>query len=142
MVSMKVHQEVVEVATAGRGLVDVTSRVAHVVDASKVKTGLCTVFIQHTSASLVIQENADPSVQRDLERWLASVAPEDASAYEHDDEGIDDMPAHLRSAMTRTSEVVPVTNGRLALGTWQAIYLWEHRRAPHVRRVVVHVQGL
>ena len=82
------------------------------------------------------------SVRRDLEKWIARVAPEDASAYEHDDEGIDDMPAHLRSAMTRTSEVVPVTSGRLALGTWQAIYVWEHRRSPHVRRVVVHVQGI
>jgi secondary thiamine-phosphate synthase enzyme len=100
------------------------------------------VFVQHTSASLVIQENADPSVRRDLETWIARMAPEDEKAYEHDDEGIDDMPAHLRSAMTRTSEVVPVTDGRLALGTWQAIYLWEHRRSPHRRTLIVHVQGV
>jgi secondary thiamine-phosphate synthase enzyme len=138
---MKVHQEIVEVRTQGRGFTDVSEQVQEVVAASGVTTGLCTVFIQHTSASLVIQENAAPSVRRDLERWIGEVAPEDASAYEHDDEGIDDMPAHLRSAMTRTSEVIPVTKGRLALGTWQAIYLWEHRRRPHTRRLVVHVQG-
>lgn len=138
---MRCHQETLEIATPGRRLVDVTSKVQRVVDASKVTTGLCTVFIQHTSASLVIQENADASVQRDLERWMGKIAPEDESAYEHDAEGADDMPSHLRSAVTRTSEVVPITNGRLALGTWQAIYVWEHRRSPHVRRIVVHVQG-
>jgi secondary thiamine-phosphate synthase enzyme len=139
---MKVHQGQLAVATRGRGLVDVTSRVAEIVRAAGVTTGLCTVFVQHTSASLVIQENADPSVRRDLDAWMDRVCPEDARLYEHDDEGIDDMPAHLRSAMTRTTEVVPVTNGRLALGTWQAIYLWEHRRAPHTRHVVIHVQGV
>ncbi|HVH41773.1 MAG TPA: secondary thiamine-phosphate synthase enzyme YjbQ [Labilithrix sp.] len=138
---MKGHQEILEISTNGRGLVDLSSKVQSVVVASGVKTGLCTVFVQHTSASLVIQENAAPSVRRDLERWIARIAPEDASAYEHDDEGIDDMPAHLRCAITRTSEVVPVTKGRLALGTWQAIYLWEHRRSPHTRSVVVHVTG-
>ncbi|MBX3262231.1 MAG: secondary thiamine-phosphate synthase enzyme YjbQ [Labilithrix sp.] len=138
---MKVHQEVLEIGTRGRGFTDLSERVEAVVAASGVRTGLATVFVQHTSASLVIQENADPSVRRDLERWIGKVAPEDASAYEHDDEGLDDMPAHLRAALTRTSEVVPVANGRLGLGTWQAIYLWEHRRAPHTRRVIVHVQG-
>jgi secondary thiamine-phosphate synthase enzyme len=139
---MKAHQEVLAVPTRGRGFVDLSSKVAAVVAAAGVKTGLCTVFVQHTSASLVIQENADPSVRRDLEQWIARMAPENATAYEHDDEGIDDMPAHLRSAMTRTSEVVPVTSGRLALGTWHAIYLWEHRRSPHTRTVIVHVQGV
>ncbi|MBX3197213.1 MAG: secondary thiamine-phosphate synthase enzyme YjbQ [Labilithrix sp.] len=138
---MKVHQEVLEIGTRGRGFTDLSERIDAVVAASGVRTGLATVFVQHTSASLVIQENADPSVRRDLERWIGKVAPEDAEAYEHDDEGLDDMPAHLRAAMTRTSEVVPVTSGRLGLGTWQAIYLWEHRRAPHTRRVIVHVQG-
>ena len=139
---MKVHQEVLQIATRGRGFTDLSSKVRSVVDAARIKTGLCTVFIQHTSASLVIQENAAPSVRRDMERWIGQIAPEDANAYEHDDEGIDDMPAHLRSAMTRTSEVVPITKGRLALGTWQAIYLWEHRRSPHQRTVIVHVQGI
>jgi secondary thiamine-phosphate synthase enzyme len=139
---MKAHQETIHVSTRGRGLHDVTARVAEVVRHAGMQTGLCTVFVQHTSASLVIQENADPSVQRDLDAWMGRVCPEDQRLYEHDAEGIDDMPAHLRSALTRTSEVIPVTNGRLALGTWQAIYLWEHRRAPHSRSVVIHVQGV
>jgi secondary thiamine-phosphate synthase enzyme len=139
---MKVHQDTLDIPTRGRGLVDVTARIAGVVSASGVKTGLCTVFVQHTSASLVVQENADPAVRRDMEKWIARVAPEDPRAYEHDAEGPDDMPAHLRATLTRTSEVVPVTAGRLALGTWQAIYLWEHRKSPHTRTIVVHVQGL
>src|SRR5438067_9136349 len=108
---------------------------------SGVHTGLCTLFVRHTSCSLVIQENADPAVQRDLERWLDRIAPEDAQAYEHDTEGPDDMPAHLKSAVTRTSETIPVAGGSLVLGTWQAIYLWEHRRVGHRREIVVHVMG-
>lgn len=138
---MRIHQELLNVSTRGHAFVDLTARVQAVVDSSAVRTGLCTIFVQHTSASLVIQENADPSVRRDLARWVARICPEDESAYEHDTEGPDDMPAHLRSTITRTSEVVPITQGRLALGTWQAIYLWEHRRAAHDRRVLVHVQG-
>ena len=139
---MKIHQEVLDVSTRGRGFTDLSDRVQAVVAASEVKTGLCTVFIQHTSASLVIQENAAPSVRHDLERWIGRIAPEDERAYEHDDEGPDDMPGHLRSAITKTSETIPITKGRLALGTWQALYLWEHRRSAHVRHVVVHVQGV
>jgi secondary thiamine-phosphate synthase enzyme len=139
---MKVHQEIVSVSTRGRGLYDVTRKVQEALDAAGVGTGLCTVFVQHTSASLVIQENADPAVLRDMEAWIERVAPEDARAYEHDDEGPDDMPAHLRSSITKTSETVPITKGRLALGTWQALYLWEHRRAPHTRTMIVHVQGV
>jgi secondary thiamine-phosphate synthase enzyme len=119
---------------------NVTAEVNAVVARSKVAIGLCTVFIQHTSASLVIQENADPAVLRDLARFMADLAPE-SRAWEHDDEGPDDMPAHARSAITKTSESIPVTAGRLALGTWQGLYLWEHRRAPHARRLVVHVVG-
>jgi secondary thiamine-phosphate synthase enzyme len=142
VVSVKVHQDTVAVRVAGRGLVDITKKIEASVGASGIATGLCTVFLQHTSASLVIQENADPAVLRDMERWIGRIAPEDAKAYEHDDEGADDMPAHLRASMTKTSEVVPVTNGRLALGTWQAIYLWEHRRTPRTRTLVVHVQGI
>lgn len=129
-------------ATSGQGFLDVSARVAAVVAASGVKTGLCTVFVQHTSASLLIQENADPAVLRDLARWASTVAPESATAYEHSDEGPDDMPGHLRATFTRTSENVPVAGGMLALGTWQAIYLWEHRRAPHTRSLVVHVAGV
>ena len=117
-----------------------SAEVSAVVARSRITTGLCTVFVQHTSASLVIQENADPAVLRDLTRFMADLAPE-SRAWEHDDEGPDDMPAHARSALTKTSEVVPVSAGRLALGTWQALYLWEHRSAPHTRRLVVHVVG-
>ena len=136
---MKVHQEIVEIETKGRGTYDVTARARKVVAASGVTTGLCTVFCRHTSASLVIQENADPSVRRDMEAWMAKVAPEDPTAYEHDAEGPDDMPSHLRAVMTRTSESVPVHRGKLALGTWQAIYLWEHRRKAGERQIVVNL---
>jgi secondary thiamine-phosphate synthase enzyme len=107
---------------------------------SRISIGLCTVFIQHTSASLVIQENADPAVLRDLEQFLADLAPE-SRAWEHDDEGPDDMPAHARSALTKTSETIPCASGKLALGVWQGLYLWEHRRSPHTRRLVVHIAG-
>jgi secondary thiamine-phosphate synthase enzyme len=134
------HQAVLEVDSPGRGFVDVTSRVAEVVSESGIRTGSCTVFCQHTSASLVIQENADPAVLRDLERWISDLAPE-SRPWEHDDEGPDDMPAHAKSAVTRATETLPVTSGQLALGTWQALYLWEHRARPHRRRLVVTVQG-
>jgi secondary thiamine-phosphate synthase enzyme len=137
---MIVHQRTVEIATSGRGLVDVTRDIAAVVTGSGVEVGLCAVFVRHTSASLVVQENADPAVLRDLSSWLERLAPE-SSVYEHDDEGPDDMPAHLRSAVTRTSETIPVGAGHLLLGTWQALYLWEHRRAPHRRQIVVTVMG-
>ena len=137
---MPVHQKTLEIRTPGRGFVDLTPQVERVVSESGVRTGLCVVFVQHTSASLVIQENADPAVLRDLGRWLAEIAPE-SRRWEHDDEGPDDMPAHARSALTRTSEAIPISDGRLALGTWQAIYLWEHRARPHARRVLVHVSG-
>jgi secondary thiamine-phosphate synthase enzyme len=137
---MLVHQRKIDVRTAGRGPVDCTEQVAAVVRESGVRTGLCTVFIQHTSASLVIQENADPAVLRDLGKWFSDLAPESRD-WEHDAEGPDDMPAHARSAITRCSETIPVTDGRLALGTWQALYVWEHRAIPHVRRLVVHVAG-
>jgi len=131
-------QRIIEVTTPGAGLHDVTARVAGVVQESGVEGGLCHVFVQHTSASLLIQENADPSVRRDLLRWFAELAPE-SRRWEHDDEGPDDMPAHARSALTRTSELIPVLGGRLALGTWQGLYLWEHRSRPHTRRLVVTV---
>ena len=137
---MALHQETLELRTRAAGLWNVTAEVNAVVARSKVGTGLCTVFVQHTSASLVIQENADPAVLRDLAHFMAELAPE-SRAWEHDDEGPDDMPAHARSAVTKTSETIPVTAGRLAFGTWQALYLWEHRRAPHTRRLVVHVVG-
>ena len=135
------RQERLEVRTPGRGLHEVTGAVAAVVARSGVATGLCVVFCPHTSASLVIQENADPSARADLLAWLARLAPDGDPRYAHDTEGDDDMAAHLRSAVTRSSETIPVTGGRLALGTWQGIYLAEHRAAPHRRTLVVHVLG-
>lgn len=138
---MRVYQEVLEVRTKGAGFTNVTNLVARVVAQSLVQTGICCVFVQHTSASLLIQENADPQVLADLQAWMADLAPEHR-AWKHDDEGPDDMPAHARSALTRTSETIPLTGGALALGTWQGLYLWEHRARPHTRRLVVTVQGI
>jgi secondary thiamine-phosphate synthase enzyme len=135
------HQRELRIETAGGGLHDVSAELRRVVAESGVRVGLCTVFVQHTSASLVIQENADPTVRVDLRRWLAELAPE-SRRWEHDTEGSDDMPAHARSAVTRTSESIPVTDGQLALGTWQGVYLWEHRARPHRRKLVVNVMGL
>jgi secondary thiamine-phosphate synthase enzyme len=137
---LSTYQEVVEIRTAGRGFSNVTRQVEEVVERSGLTTALCTVFIQHTSASLVIQENADPNVLRDLGDWLGELAPE-SRQWIHDDEGPDDMPSHARSAITKTSETIPVTTGRLALGTWQGLYVWEHRARPHTRRLVVHLAG-
>jgi secondary thiamine-phosphate synthase enzyme len=134
-----IHQELLEIRTK-KGLCDVTREVAAVVAKSGVERGLCSVFLQHTSASLVIQENADPSVLRDLERWFDELAPE-SRAWEHDDEGPDDMPAHARSALTRSSEQLPIAEHKLSLGTWQALYVWEHRKRPHTRRLVVTIIG-
>jgi secondary thiamine-phosphate synthase enzyme len=138
---MKSESRILKVETPGRGLVNVTDPVREIVTTASVTTGLVSVFVRHTSASLVIQENADPAVLRDLERWIAKLAPEDSAAYEHDDEGPDDMPAHLRSAITRSSETLPIADGKLLLGTWQALYLWEHRRRPHERELVVTILG-
>jgi secondary thiamine-phosphate synthase enzyme len=138
---VKLHQHTVVVQTPGRGLHDATALVAEVVRTSGVTTGLCHLFLQHTSASLVIQENADPDVLHDLQDWFARQAPDADPRYRHTDEGPDDMSGHIRSAITATSITVPVQRGQLALGTWQAIYLFEHRTAPHSRRIVVTVQG-
>jgi secondary thiamine-phosphate synthase enzyme len=139
---VRVFQKELRVETHGRGFVDVTPEVARVVAESGIRTGLCTVFLCHTSASLLIQENADPAVLRDLGRWFDKLAPESERTYEHDAEGPDDMPSHLRAAVTRTSESVPVTGGQLGLGTWQAVYVCEHRRAGHRRSLIVHVAGV
>ena len=129
----------IEVRTHGKGLYHVTRQVQEVVRASGVDEGLCTVMIQHTSASLTIQENADPSAARDLESWLERHVPEGDPLYTHTTEGPDDMPSHIKAALTSTTLSIPVVGGRLALGVWQGIYVWEHRRSPHVRRCVVHV---
>jgi len=135
------RQERLEVRTPGRGLHEVTGAVGEVVARSGVATGLCVVFCPHTSASLVLSENADPSARADLLAWLGRLAPDGDPRYAHDAEGEDDMAAHLRSAVTRSSETVPVSGGRLVLGTWQGIFLAEHRASPHRRSLVVHVLG-
>jgi len=133
-------QELLAIDSPGKGFIDITARVAACVARSEIRMGQCVVFVRHTSASLVIQENADPAVLRDLERWLFELAPEHR-AWEHADEGPDDMPAHARSVLTKTSETIPIMAGRLALGTWQALYLWEHRHRPHRREVLVQLSG-
>ncbi|MEL7333235.1 MAG: secondary thiamine-phosphate synthase enzyme YjbQ [Cyanobacteria bacterium J06560_2] len=134
------YQEVLQLKTQGKSLGRFTRKVQEAVAASGVQTGLCSIFLRHTSASLVIQENADPDVLRDMETFLSQLVPE-GNHYRHSDEGPDDMPAHLRTALTHTSEQIPVMDGRLALGTWQGIYLWEHRDRSHTREVVVHITG-
>lgn len=128
------------VATRRQGLYEITQPIADWLTAQGIATGLLTLFCRHTSASLTVNGNAAPAVRRDLERWIARVAPESRD-YEHDDEGPDDMPAHLRTAMTDVSLSIPVVGGAMALGTWQGVYLFEHRTAPHRRRVVLHVMG-
>ncbi len=129
------------VQTRRRGLVEITDKVAEWASAQGVETGLLTLFCRHTSASLLIQENADPDVGRDIETFFDRIAPEDPGRYIHDDEGPDDMPAHLRTALTQVQLSIPVRSGRPMLGTWQGIYLFEHRRAPHRREIVLHLIG-
>jgi secondary thiamine-phosphate synthase enzyme len=131
-----------EVPTRGKGLYEFTGQVQRWVEETRVRTGLLTLFVQHTSASLVIQENADPDVTRDLDEFFSRIAPENAPWYRHTIEGPDDMPAHIRAALTNTSLSVPVHQGRLALGTWQGIYVFEHRARAHRRSVVAHVAGV
>jgi secondary thiamine-phosphate synthase enzyme len=135
------HAETLTVATSGRGTFDVTAEIARVVRASEVQAGLCTVFIHHTSASLIVCENADPTVRSDLEAFARRLVPDGDALFEHTDEGPDDMPAHVRSILTQTSLTLPVAGGRLALGTWQGLYLWEHRLRAHRRQVTVSVIG-
>ncbi|MBD1873599.1 YjbQ family protein [Nodosilinea sp. FACHB-131] len=134
------HQQVLTLRSRGKSLQRFTADVEQVVRASGVETGLCTVFLRHTSASLIIQENADPDVLVDLENFLAKLVPE-GNHYIHSTEGPDDMPAHIRTVLTHTSETIPVVQGRLGLGTWQGLYLWEHRARGSNREVIVHVTG-
>ena len=129
------------VRTSGSGLLEITREVRAWLASQTVTTGLLTLFCRHTSASLLIQENAARAVRRDLEKYFAALAPEDPSRYEHNDEGPDDMPAHLRTALTGVQLSIPVVEGTLSLGTWQGIYLFEHRRSPHQREVVLHLIG-
>jgi secondary thiamine-phosphate synthase enzyme len=125
------------VRTSGRGFTDLTAKVDAFVRDSGVREGLCNVFLVHTSASLILGENADPSVRRDLEAYFSRLGPDGDSRYEHDAEGPDDMPSHIRAVLTQNSVTLPVVAGELGLGTWQALYLWEHRKIPHERRVIV-----
>lgn len=133
----------ITIATHGQGLYEFTEKVMAIVQravsSDGLDEGLCTVFVQHTSASLLIQENADPTARQDLERWLARLVPENDSLFRHTAEGPDDMPAHVKAALTNTALTIPVVSGALALGTWQGIYLWEHRSAPHKRSLIVQV---
>lgn len=138
---MQQHQRSLAISTKGQGLYDITREVAAVVAAARIGTGLATVFCRHTSCSLLINENADPDVRHDLEAVIKRLVPEGDPAYIHTLEGPDDMPAHIKTALTATSLAIPVGEGRMTLGTWQGIYLFEHRRAPHRREIVVHVVG-
>ena len=127
------------IETSGQGLREITREVEKIVNAEEIQEGLCTLFLRHTSASLVIQENADPTAKRDLERWLNRLVPEGDAFYTHDAEGPDDMPSHIKAALTASSLSIPISKGKLALGTWQGIYLWEHRRRGAARELVLHL---
>lgn len=138
---MKQSQDIIRVETHGQGLYEVTHQVQRWVIGEGIEMGLLTVFCRHTSASLAIQENADPDVRRDLLAFFKRIASEDPDLYEHSSEGPDDMPAHIRSALTQTTVCVPVSSGKMALGTWQGLYLFEHRTAPHTRTLMLHLIG-
>jgi secondary thiamine-phosphate synthase enzyme len=131
----------IDIVTARQGLLEVTDEVERWVSEQRLQDGLLTIFCRHTSASLLIQENAAPEVRSDLEAYFQRIAPEDSAAYQHDDEGPDDMPAHLRTALTQVQLSIPLIGGRLALGTWQGIYVFEHRRRPHRRTLALHLLG-
>jgi len=138
---MRVHHEQLEVRTHGKGLYEITDQIESKIDKCGIQNGTVTVFVQHTSCSIVIMENADPSARRDLEEFFERLVPEDADYFTHGSEGSDDMPSHIRMVLTRTSEIIPIVDGRMQLGTWQGIFLFEHRRAPHRRRVLITIIG-
>jgi secondary thiamine-phosphate synthase enzyme len=138
---MRITSHRLQVVTRGKGLYEITGQIAAWLESAGVRAGLLTVFVQHTSASLTIQENADPDVVYDLNAFFNRLAPEDSRLYRHTTEGADDMPAHIRAALTLTQLSIPVEQGRMALGTWQGVYLFEHRAAPHRRSVLLHLMG-
>ena len=138
---MHVHHDQLEVRSHGKGLYEITDNVQSKIDKSAVRNGTVTVFVQHTSCSIVIMENADPTAQRDLEKFFDRLVPENADYFTHDTEGNDDMPSHIRMVLTRTSETVPIVDGKMQLGTWQGIFLFEHRRAPHRRKIWITMIG-
>jgi secondary thiamine-phosphate synthase enzyme len=129
----------ITIETSGQGMREITHEVEKIVQGEGIQEGLCTLFLRHTSASLVVQENADPTAKRDLERWLNRLVPEGDAFYSHDAEGPDDMPSHIKAALTASSLSIPVSKGKLVLGTWQGIYLWEHRRRGAARELVLHL---
>ena len=135
------HQEFFTVQTHGRGTTEITSQVRSIVQNANIETGLCHIFQHHTSASLILNENADPTVRQDLETFFSRLVSDGDPAYRHQDEGPDDMSAHIRNVLTANELTVPVSDGRCGLGTWQGIYLWEHRTMPHTRKITVTVQG-
>ena len=138
---MRQFLDMISISTRGRGLFEITHEIQNWLKPHAVQAGLLTLFCRHTSAGLVIQENAAPDVRADLEAFFDRVAPEEAGRYRHADEGADDMPAHIRAALTGVQLAIPIVRGRLALGTWQGIYLFEHRRAPHLREIALHLIG-
>ena len=138
---MLVHHDQLEVRSHGKGLYEITDDVQSKIDKSGVRNGTVTVFVQHTSCSIVIMENADPTAQHDLEEFFDRLVPENADYFTHDAEGGDDMPSHIRTVLTRTSETIPIMDGKMQLGTWQGVFLFEHRRAPHRRNVLVTIMG-
>ena len=138
---MPIYHDQLEVRSRGKGLYEITDDVQSKIDKSGVRNGTVTVFVQHTSCSIVIMENADPTAQRDLEKFFDLLVPENADYFTHDAEGGDDMPSHIRMVLTRTSETVPIVDGKMQLGTWQGVFLFEHRRAPHRRNVLVTIMG-
>ncbi len=141
MKPLQIQHETIRIETCGKGTVEITDRVGDILRSSGITEGVVTVFVRHTSCSLVIMENADPSARRDLHEFFDRLVPEDTPWFQHTAEGPDDMPSHLRMALTRTSESIPVSSGRMLLGTWQGVFLFEHRRAPHTREIVVTVVG-
>ena len=138
---MRVLSEKFTVATSGKGTYEITDRIESFVRETKLTNGSVTIFVQHTSCSLIIMENADPTARRDLEKYFDRLVPENADYFEHDSEGADDMPSHIRMVLTRTSETIPIIDGQMQLGTWQGIFLFEHRRSAHRRKVVVSIVG-
>jgi secondary thiamine-phosphate synthase enzyme len=141
MTAPRVYTESLVICTTGKGTYEITDHVSEVLGRSGIADGTLTVFVQHTSCSLIIMENADPTARRDLEKFFDRLVPENASYFEHNDEGPDDTPSHIRAVLTRSSEVIPVAESRMHLGTWQGIFLFEHRRAAHRRSIVVTVLG-
>lgn len=138
---MKTFQQTISVNTLGRDTYNITRNIKQIIQDSGIQTGLCNIFIKHTSASLIISENADPDVRHDLENFMKKIAPDGDRSYAHQDEGPDDMPAHIRTVLTQTALTIPVVKGQAGLGTWQGVYCWEHRTHPHNRSLIVTVTG-